>query len=211
MDRSAQRSLHRTCFCRWCFVKDTFIAYSDPEQESVKGVMLFDSTLSISHINPSSNLIISNSSRRWVLDARGHARERVDKVGNGGGSGACGFEASRLLFCSNDRIVLNFVKRLILFKRPTGNWLKGQRGARCYEIITWSDSALSHLGVETRGPAELAENREMFLEERWTNETNFLFFLWCFWASAQPEHMRKIIFCHEKVFCCQSFRNALKC
>ncbi|XP_076810877.1 phospholipase D1-like isoform X2 [Clavelina lepadiformis] len=53
---------------RWFVVKDTFAAYMDPEQEKLKGVILFDHTLTIHHQSGSSNLDISNSSRSLTIN-----------------------------------------------------------------------------------------------------------------------------------------------
>ncbi|XP_078494290.1 phospholipase D1 isoform X2 [Ciona intestinalis] len=53
---------------RWFVVKDTFIAYLDPSQDKIKGVLLFDAVLNVLHQAPSSRLVISNISRSLNVD-----------------------------------------------------------------------------------------------------------------------------------------------
>uniref|UniRef100_F6WA81 Phospholipase n=1 Tax=Ciona intestinalis TaxID=7719 RepID=F6WA81_CIOIN len=53
---------------KWFVVKDTFIAYLDPSQDKIKGVLLFDAVLNVLHQAPSSRLVISNISRSLNVD-----------------------------------------------------------------------------------------------------------------------------------------------
>uniref|UniRef100_H2Z4U4 Phospholipase n=1 Tax=Ciona savignyi TaxID=51511 RepID=H2Z4U4_CIOSA len=53
---------------RWFVVKDTFLAYLDPTQDKIKGVLLFDAVLNVLHQAPSSKLVISNISRSLNVD-----------------------------------------------------------------------------------------------------------------------------------------------